>query len=181
MSEGLWGAVKCKRPCNAVVVWLIQKCWRLTEILILRNTHLWNTDMPVWGVSLQTCVCVYVCYLWLELWNTCLWRRITHISKYLHKVLLCQAFFVHFVCVTEFMLVSLCDCVCSASAYLCQSTPTPLFSTSQPSTMRLNRVVDVSFRCQASEQNVRFHLLLLPIEVLLLCHKFPSNHEGAIM
>lgn len=105
--------------------------------------------MPVWGVSFwsRVVVAVCACVTWLELRErkkTLFQRRITHISKQLHKVFLCLAFCVHSVCV--FLL---CYCESVISAYLYQHTQTPLFSTSQLSTMHLNRVMNVSFWCQA--------------------------------
>lgn len=42
-----------------------------------------------------------------------------------------------------------CELMGSARAYLWQHTQTPLFSTFKQSTMRLNRVMNVSFWCQA--------------------------------
>lgn len=99
-------------------------------------------------LELCSCGCVCVCHLASvarEEKNTLskayhTYQQITPQSVFVSSLLCPLGVFFFFL---------LCYCESIISAYLYQHTQTPLFSTSQLSTMHLNRVMNVSFWCQA--------------------------------
>lgn len=138
--------MKRKRPRNAVVVWLSPEC--LAEIF--------NTEKHTPLNYRHACVECQLAEFHTRLVRVRIRRSWLETDSTNQQITL-QSVFVPFFMPLRLnswpfvvrLCVFVCECMGSASASLCLHAQTLLFSTSEPSTMHLNRVMNVSFLCQA--------------------------------